>query len=192
MARFSSLNALTVNDVARIQGWADNSIEIRPRWTLSSITGTTPSSGGILLSYFTPVVNMTVSQISSASFGTTASGLTEARLGLYQFVSPSSATLLARTANDPTLFTTAFTIYTRNFDTTGGYPSSVTLTAGTVYAIAQIAVGDVMGGRPTYASQNNPFTVQPLAGGSRTGQSTLPQNLTSISSSSVVTWGRLS
>jgi hypothetical protein len=47
--------------------------------------------------------------------------------------------LVARTASDATLWTTASTAYTRALATTGGYPSTYELVAGTIYAVGCIA-----------------------------------------------------
>jgi hypothetical protein len=63
-------------------------------------------------------------------------------MGLYTVASDGSVTLVARTASDTTLFTSsASTVFTRSFDTTGGYPSSYTLVAGTRYCCGVVIVG---------------------------------------------------
>jgi hypothetical protein len=106
----------------------------------SKIEAVSSSTGRVYLTFFTPLRNATITQISMASNVVASSGLTLARMGLYTF-DESTATLVARTASDTTLFNTATTLYTRSFDTTGGYPSSYTLVAGTRYAIGVIQVG---------------------------------------------------
>jgi hypothetical protein len=90
--------------------------------------------------FFTPLINLTVSQISMATAGTASSGLTLARMGLYTF-DGTTMTLVARTANDTTLFNAAHTVFTRSFNTTGGYPSTYTLVAGERYAVGVCQTG---------------------------------------------------
>jgi hypothetical protein len=104
----------------------------------SSVAATT---GNIIFTMFAASSNMTVSQVTVAS-SSAASGLTLARMGLYSF-NGTTATLLARTASDTTLFTAPTTVYTRSFNTTGGYPASYNLIAGETYAIGVICVGTV-------------------------------------------------
>ena len=182
---------LTVNDVARINGWDDGTIEPKARGLLQTTNGML--SGNVHFSYFRPVVNMTVSQISSLT-STAASTVTTARLGLYEITGESSATLIARTANDPTLFTSNNTIYTRNFDTSDGYPASVNLVAGTTYAIAQITVASGgAGGRVSYvATTTNVNLLDPKSAAFLNGQSDLPLTTSSLSNSTIGIWGRLS
>ncbi len=106
------------------------------------------------LSAFTPAADITVSQISMATAGTAASGVTWARMGLYEIadsVGSNSATLIAQTAQDSTLFTSINTLYTRSFSTAGGYPASVTLVTGRRYAVAQFMAASTMGNRLAYA-----------------------------------------
>lgn len=112
-------------------------IDVFPRFAGVAVAGQT--SGQAVVTYFTPTQNLTVTQITFVG-GSASSGLTLARFGLY-----SETTLLARTANDTTIFNTANTNYTRSFDTAGGYPSSVNLVAGTRYAVGVIQVGTTPG-----------------------------------------------
>jgi hypothetical protein len=63
-------------------------------------------------------------------------------MGLYTWDdSANTGTLVARTANDTALFAVQTTSYAKSFDTTGGYPASYSLVAGTKYAIGFIVVG---------------------------------------------------
>ena len=75
--------------------------------------------------------------------GTVAAGATLIRMGLYTF-DGTTATLVARTASDTTLFNTQYAIYTRSFDTTGGYPATYNLVAGQRYGFSVIIVGTTM------------------------------------------------
>jgi hypothetical protein len=107
-------------------------------------TNATPVTTGVVYwSFFTPLLNLNVSELTMVNGGTAGASLTLVRMGLYEF-DGTNLTLLAQTANDATLFTGTFTIYTRSFDTAGGYPANVTLTQGTRYATAFIVVGTTM------------------------------------------------
>jgi hypothetical protein len=183
---------LTATDIARIQGWDDNSIEPRARGLASATVSA--QSGAVNLSYFTAPTNITVSQISAATISATpASDVTLARMGLYEITGPLAGTLIARTANDTTLFTANSTVYTRNFDTADGFPSSVTLTAGTRYAITQIIVASVAGSRINYPAISATFSFySPRLSGSILSQSDLPLSFTSITQSGNSPWGKLS
>jgi hypothetical protein len=97
-------------------------------------------SGRGYWTYFTPLKNLTVSEIAMATGGVVAAGLTLARMGLYTF-DGTTLTLVARTASDTSLYTAANTIFTRSFDTVDGYPATYNLVAGQTYAIANIVVG---------------------------------------------------
>lgn len=104
-------------------------------------------SGTIYLEFFTPVNTLTVSQITMINNTTASSGLTLCRMGLYSF-DETTATLVAQTASDTTLFNSSATAYTRSFSTAGGYPATYQLVAGTRYALGFICVGTTM---PTFA-----------------------------------------
>ena len=84
--------------------------------------------------------------------GTDTGGTTVRRMALFT-VSGLSLTLVARTASDSTLWNTSNTLYTRALSTTGGYPSTYTLNAGTTYAFGMIAynTGGTFG-QPTVSS----------------------------------------
>lgn len=186
-------NGLTVNNVARMMGWADNTIEPRHRGMVTGLYA--PVSGGMTWTQFTPAVDITVSSIAMMSNTTGSSGLTLARMGVYSVNSNgTSGTLLARTASDTTLFNTANTLYTRSFDTTGGYPASLTLTAGTRYAIAQVSVGTTTGNKLAYAALNTipASSIVPVSSNSATGQTDLPATPTSVPAVTTAGWGRLS
>jgi len=79
-------------------------------------------------------------------------------LGLYTLDGSGNLTLVARTANDTTIFATVNSDNQRSFDTTGGFAASVALSAGTRYAFSYIVVG---------------ASTQPtISGGSSTGPGT--------------------
>ena len=152
------------------------------------------TSGAIYWSFFTAAWTATVTQISMASGGS-ATALSLARMGLYTADASGNATLVARTASDTTLFTSA-ALFTRSFATAGGYPSSYTLQAGSRYAAAMMLVS---GGNPGVmrgaACPADVATLTPRAQGVRTGNSDLITSQGSgqfNGSIGVALWARLS
>jgi hypothetical protein len=103
-------------------------------------------SGTVYFTYFTPLIDLTISKIGFTSGTTLASGGTLIRFGLYT-VSGSTLTLVARTASNTSLFAAASTYYEQALNTTGGYPASYALVAGTRYVVAQVFVGTTPGTR---------------------------------------------
>ena len=125
------------SDLAR-RGQSTTTIDVPDRhMTRDSNVGV---AGTIYFSFFTPTVNMTISQISVATANIAQVGSTLTRFGLYTF-DGTTATLVARTASDTTIFNSVGTVYPRSFNTTGGYPATYDLVAGTRYAFAYILVG---------------------------------------------------
>lgn len=102
--------------------------------------------------------------------------------------------MVARTASDSTIFSALNTVYTRTFNTTGGYPSTYTLVAGTRYALGVVIVAATVGTVYT-AFDNIPAplsTLAPRMTGLVAATSDLPTSATSYSTSTVGIWGRLS
>lgn len=140
-----------------------------------SVTNTAipPVSGGNYWTFFTPAYSVTVTQISMANT-TVSSGVTLARMGIYTADASGNATLVARTASDTTLFTsTANTVFTRSLNTTGGYPASYTLTAGTRYAVGLCLVASGLGNIVATSIQSHVAALSPRIQGVRTGNSDL-------------------
>jgi len=165
-----------------------NAVDVAPRqgnWNGSVATG------NVYFTFFTPRYDVTVDQIRVVSAATAATGTTLARLGLYTF-DGSTATLVARTASDTSLFASTNTAYVRNFDTTGGYPATYNLLAGQRYALGVIWVGS------SPANLYTAFDLIPSAMGAlsprMTGlvsaQADLPTTASSFTSSIVGVWGR--
>jgi hypothetical protein len=124
---------------------------------------------------FVPNTNFTVSNITTVSSTATADvgGTTVRRMGLYTYNSTTDAyTLVARTANDATLWTANSTVYTRALATAGGYPSTYELVSGTTYAIACVAYNT--GG--TFGS----VSLQAFNGNNNGGLSGLVPHFTSV------------
>jgi hypothetical protein len=177
----------SANDEYRTVDFTDQSV--LPRNISVDNLGT--QSTRILYTFFTPIQNGTVNQVSVASASTASSGLTLARIGLYTYdFSTDSVTLVARTASDTTLFNAQNTIYTRSFNTTGGYPASYSLVAGNRYAMAVIQVGTTPASLLGVAHSSLLSTLD-----SRIAASQLSSDLVASSSSMVATnarliWGR--
>ena len=179
-ARLSSAVALHAQ-VNTTLGQAADSVDSMPRATA---TGTlTANSGLVVWSFFTPTVSMTVSQITmSSTGGAVLVGGTLARMGLYTYPTDGgTATLVARTASDTTLFTATNTAYTRSFATAGGYPAEYTLQAGTRYGAAYICVGSTP---PAVIGRSVGAAIAALSlrlsGISSSGQTDLPTSFTPL------------
>jgi hypothetical protein len=89
------------------------------------------------------------------------------------------------------LFTATRTVYTRALNTTGGYPATYTLTAGTRYGVGVIAVGTTM---PQLSGTTPPFeiaTLAPKISAARSSQSDLG-TVGSLGTTSAVPYARLS
>jgi len=165
-------------------------VDVYPRTGNSSAT---VSSGTAYLTFFTPMWSATISSLSIVSATTAASGTSLARIGLYTF-DGTTATLVARTDSDTSLLSTTNTVFTRALSTTGGYPSTYTLQAGTRYALGFIFVGATPGTVYT-AFASLPAAIGALAprvGGAVPLQSDLPNTGTSFTATTVIPWGRLS
>jgi hypothetical protein len=187
----------TTNDgrytqTSTVARWSNQSsiiVETAPRYAMST---STLASGTVYWSFFTPLVTTTVSSISMASGAVVSSGLTLARMGLYTF-DETTATLVARTASDTTLFNVASTVYNRSFNTTGGYPATYTLQAGQRYGQALICVGTTM---PTIAYNQVASTgvvaaLTPRITGIAGSQSDLPTSRNTFTNTIVGFYGRL-
>ena len=149
------------------------------------------ANGNAYFTFFTPRWDITADNIRVVSAGTAASGTTSARLGLYTF-DGATATLVARTAVDTTLFSSTNTAYIRSFDTTGGYPATYNLIAGQRYALAVIWVGSSPATVYT-AFELIPSamsTLSPRMTGVVSGQTDLPTTAASFTASIVGPWGR--
>jgi len=170
-------------------------IDIFPRYALAT---STISSGQTRFGFFTPTRNLTITTITvvCATGGTDSGGTSIRRLGLFT-VSGSTVTLVARTANDATIGNTSATAYARTFDTTGGYPSSYSLTAGTRYAIGMFCYNT--GGTynaPTMSVNNSASAtaaaLTPRISGATSGNTEMPTTATTVSDTSIALYGRLS
>jgi hypothetical protein len=149
-------------------------------------------AGQVHLTYFTATQTATVSNFTAATVGVAAAGLTLARIGLYS-VSGNDVTLEAACANDTSLFTSTFTVYTRAFDTGGGLPASFEVLAGQRYAIGIIATGSTM--PQLYGngfSASAVYGLAPRMTGSVLNQTNLVTTATISLAANFLYWARLS
>jgi hypothetical protein len=135
------------------------------------------TSGTLKITFFTPLITTTITQITAASGNVAASGLTFARIGLYTF-DETTATLVARSASDTTLFTSTNTSYSRSLNSTGGFPTSYTLNAGVRYGVGVLLVGTTM---PTMSGRQvatGVASLTPRMSGDSAGRTDLPTTTT--------------
>jgi hypothetical protein len=184
--------AVAADNFHLAQGFTTTTIETFARNANLPNSISWTSTGRVYFAIFTPVKNLT---IGTASFycTTTATTTTTARMGLYTWSNATgTATLVARTANDATLFGTAAVLQSRAFDTTDGYPATYTLTAGSSYAFGMIFVGT---GNPTVGALTITNTalsgLTPRVAAQRASQSDL-LTLGSLSDTALRIWGRFS
>jgi len=184
--------AVAADNFHLAQGFTATTIETFARNANLPNTISWTSTGRVYFAIFTPVKNLT---IGTASFYCTATPTTTttARMGLYTWSNATgTATLVARTANDPTLFGTAAVLQSRAFDTAGDYPATYTLTAGSTYAFGMIFVGT---GFPTVGALTITNTalagLTPRTAGQRISQSDLV-TIGSLTDTALRIWGRFS
>jgi hypothetical protein len=151
------------------------------------------ASGTIYFTYFTPLKNTTISNISVSSAGTASTGTSLAKFGLYSY-NETTATLLAETASDVSIFGTRNTLYTRALSTANGYPASYELEAGVRYALAVIWIGSTAG-TVYLANGLAPLSIvslSPKLNGSLASQTDLPTTALPVIAANIGPWGRLS
>jgi hypothetical protein len=172
-----------VEQTLRSFNQSTTAIDVAPRYDNRSATF---ASGTIYWTFFTPMINATITTLSVASAGTATSGATTIQMGLYSF-DETTATRLAYTANDTTIFGTRNTVYTRALD------SAVNVVAGTRYGFAVLVVATTPGtgylafGYPPAALN----ALGPIMRGYLESQTALPTTATPLTDTSNGYWGRL-
>lgn len=188
-ARLSS-NVIVASTLVGVVNSSTTAIDVVPRTSIN--TNRSASSGANLYTWFTAPISLTVNQISMASSSTSFSGITLVRMGLYTW-DGTTLTLVARTSSDSTIFAAQNTIYTRSFDTAGGYPSTYSLVAGTRYAIGVCVLGTSPGTLMAAACPSAVGALSPRLQGVRTGNSDLlATNATFNGTIDTAIWARLS
>jgi hypothetical protein len=155
-------------DVATL-GMLDVGDETYDRLAASSASQA-PTSGQLRLTYFTARRTEVSTQVRVMTGATAASATpTLCRIGIWEVAADGSATLVAATSNDTTLFAAANGTYTRSWTT------PFTKVAGRRYAIAPLVVTG--GTAPSYQgiTQNAAEAAQlPRTTGNVSGASDLP------------------
>jgi len=154
----------------------------------SAIANNAAVAGQVKLMRIVPWKSVTVSNIAIGTAAVSSSGLTLARFGIYTR-SGTTFTLVARTNSDTTIGNTSSTKYTRALSTTGGYPATYAMTAGSEYWVGFIFTGTTM---PTVLSHTNIAT--PSSGASifgyttyfQSSQTDLPATVTGSTGSTIV------
>lgn len=199
-ARLSS--NVTVNQNLR---WAmqttNTSIDWLPRGH-GTIGNAATSSGSLMLAFFTAPYSFTATTLTFITGGTATASLSLCRFALFTVnetiadsVTGTSPiiTMVARTANDTTVGNVSNTIYSRTFSTTGGYPASYNLVAGTRYAVGLLVVGGTAGTWQAGTVTTGAITrLPPMAAGVVTGLSDMPTAATTVSNGNFIIYGRIS
>jgi peptidoglycan/xylan/chitin deacetylase (PgdA/CDA1 family) len=150
------------------------------------------TAGTVYLTMFTPAVTATITKLAACSGTTAWSGNTLIRLGLYVINADGTATLVAATANDPALFGSASTVYSKALDTGGGLPASYTVQAGQRYAVGVVGVGGTVGHlRGAVPLLALALRAPLLAGTAGTGATDLPTGPVNVTAYNFVAWAEL-
>jgi len=185
--------SFNINDtVSAIEGFfnmSSTSIDTTPRVLNNTATFT---SGTTYFTFFTPLRDLTVSSIRMSSAGSSTSGATTIRFGLYTW-NGTTATLVARTANDTSIFSSPNTVYQRSFSTDGGYPATYELKKGIRYVVAVIVVGTSMGN--AYMGSALPLALNildPRVSALHAGHTDLQTSYSTFTNTTTTYWARLS
>lgn len=149
------------------------------------------TTGNMYFSFFTPLINATVTQVSMACTSVAAAGATMARIGLYTW-DGATATLVAATANDTTLWNATNTVFTRSFDTSSGLPASYNLVAGQRYAVAAIYLGTTAPSLQAVSVSIGSSSLDPRVTGLKSSQTDLPTSASGLATTGNFFWARLS
>lgn len=163
--------------------------------TVARETATTSSAlvaGTLYLSMFTPAVDLTFSKIGAASGTTAWVSPTLVRLGLYALNDDGTVTLVAATANTPTMFAATNSFYSAPLDSGGGLPTTYTLAAGRRYAVGVLGVGGTIG-HVRMALPTLTLAIRPpiMAGTVGTGLTDLPVGPVAITAWNGLFWAEL-
>lgn len=137
----SAWTALRYTDARKLTEMQPSSgLDIYPRWALTGTRSWSGANGYLFVTLFVPTYAVTVSNITMTctAAGTDSGGTTTRRMALFTYNEATpSVTMVARTANDATLFTSQAN-YTKALDTTGGFPATYTLNPGTTYGVGVV------------------------------------------------------
>jgi hypothetical protein len=160
------------------------------------------ASGNLVLTFFTSPYSFTATTLTFATGNAATSGLSLCRFGLFTVaetitdnitLSTPSVTLVARTASDTTIGNVTNTLFSRTFNTTGGYPASYDIVAGTRYAAGLIIVGTTVGNwQAATLNMGALMRLPPMVAGAVGGLSDVPDSPLSVATGSFLLYGRLS
>lgn len=114
-------------------------IETLSRFGLLEIPGV---AGQLWINYTTALTSGPIGRLMMAASGTAATGVTLARMSVFEVDADDSVTLVARTANDTSIGTSQYATYDRPLATAGGYPATYNIIRGRRYAFGFLLVGD--------------------------------------------------
>jgi hypothetical protein len=140
-----------------------------------NISSAAVGSGTIRFTYWQARASSTVNQLSTQLGGTVASGVTLARMAVYSVASNGDLALVAKTANDTTMYTgTSGSVYTKPTE------SPWAKTAGQWYASAVLVIASTSPSLSgSAASTSGRWDVQPRITATRGGQTDLPEAIAS-------------
>lgn len=149
-----------------------NGEELLPRLNVNGAQALN-ASGSLHLTYFTARKTEVINTVQMVVDATAATGTTLARMGLYSVnAANGNLTLIAATANDPTLFNAAYTAFQRPLT------SAFNKSKGTRYAFAVLVVGT---GMPAISALISPAGIDssaaPRLNGLLAGQTDLPGSI---------------
>ena len=186
------IGSLSLDALYGYQHMSREHLDLAPRRFNSQVSLV---SGVCWFHYFTPLVNKTISSILIVGGNPAAAAPTTIRFALYSVDANDSLTMVARTANQLSLFEFTNSYNTGTFVASDGYPATYNLVAGTRYAIGVIFVGSVPPG--VYLAYNNPpvtlTSMAPRMTAAIGAQTDLPAtvNYTTFSNTTIGLWARL-
>ncbi len=136
-----------------------------------------PTSGDVTLTYFVASKTETITQLAMYSAGTSSSGATLVRYGVYSVATNGDLALITSTANDASIFSSQNTRYLKTLSV------SWNKVAGSRYAVGYIVVAattmpTVYGSTAGGAVLDAVWAIEPRISGTRAGQADLPASVT--------------
>jgi len=186
------IGSLSLDALYGYQHMSRDHLDLAPRRFNSQVSLV---SGVCWFHYFTPLVNKTVTSIMIVGGNPAAANPSMIRFALYTADENDSLTMVARTANQLSLFEFTNSYNTGAFVAGGGFPNSYNLVAGTRYALGVIFVGSVAPG--VYLAYNNPpvtlTSLAPRITSAIGAQTDLPTTVdyTTFSNTTIGIWARL-
>jgi hypothetical protein len=175
-------------DYLKSVGMSTTVVDTTPRHVTFSSNNIT--TGSIFFANFTPIVNMSVTQLTVATAGTTATSISLFQMGLYSYNETTNTyTKIAETANDTSILNSPAGIFTRSFSPA----STQSLVAGNVYAFAVISI--FSGGSVAMTSTNVgsiASTLSPFMNRTLLNQTILPSSVTGSTITGIRILGRIS